>query len=82
MIYITQMIKIMKKVFIEKQVIDCTQSTNGQVWYIRDLMRRNYENLWLDKLAHNTSNILNRKQASKLIDCLLKKEEFIIVERD
>ena len=73
----------MKIIYLEKQEIEdeSVKSTMPQVKYIESLMNNKWKNVWLDNLAFNTRQRLNKVNASRLIDALLKKHEFVIKER-
>jgi len=56
--------------------------THKQFEYIRSLMSKTkHEDLWLNKLAFNGREKLTISEASKLIDCLINKKEFQLVEK-
>lgn len=65
-----------KLIVLETSIREEDQCTYKQYEFIRDLMIRTHEELWLNKLAYNTRNILNKSNASKLISALINKEEF------
>jgi hypothetical protein len=72
----------MKIIYVEKEVDEDIRCTIPQEKYIRGLMQNTkWSDLYLNYIAFNTRNRLNKVNASRLIDALLKKQEFVIRER-
>jgi hypothetical protein len=70
------------KIHIEDKIWDEEYSSIAQTKYIQDLMKKNkeLEKLYLNKLSFRINMRLSKKQASKLIGCLLENKEFVIIE--
>jgi hypothetical protein len=71
----------MKRIILEKHVEEPV--SEKQLRYIQDLMtqKRLYNTVYLDNLAFDTRNRLSKHSASRLIDCLIRGQEFEFQER-
>jgi len=73
----------MVKVKLEKyEVDDKYMCTDKQFKFIVGLMSKTkHEEIFLNKIAFGGKEKLTISEASKLIDCLLKKKEFEIIDK-
>jgi hypothetical protein len=71
-----------KLIVIESQELpEAQKCTTRQFDYIRGLMSKTkHEEVWLNTLAFNGRDKLTVKSASKLIDALLKQQDFELRE--
>ena len=64
------------------QIEENWKCSEKQFKFITGLMKPKHEILFLNKLAFDGRDRLTISEASKLINCLLQKEEFELVEKD